>query len=118
MALTDSKQVSIPANSTVNVFLGQPSEFLGVPSVGRLLWIADAIGLNGQLLINVGGNQNVPVAAGSTLNVSAAAGQGPKDDEDQIATNIPYPAGSRNQLNITNTTGAAINMRYRHQIAP
>lgn len=118
MALTDSKQVSIPANSTVNVFLGQPSEFLGVPSVGRLLATADAAGLNAQLLINVGGQQNVPIAAGSSLNVAAVAGAGPKDDEDQMATNIPYPAGSRNQLNITNTTGAAILMRYRHQIAP
>lgn len=116
--LTDSKQVSIPANSTVNVFLGQPSEFLGIASVGRLLATADAIGINAQLLINVGGVQNVPVAAGTTLNVASVAGAGPKDDEDQLATNIPYPAGSRIQFNVTNTTGAAINVRYRHQIAP
>lgn len=118
MALTDSRSVSIPANSVVNVFLGQPSEFLGAPSVGRLLWTADATGLTGQLLTNIGGQQNVPIAAGSSLNVASTAGAGPKEDEDQIATNIPYPLGSRNQLNITNGTGAAIIMRYRHYIAP
>lgn len=116
--LTDSRAVSIPATSTVNVFLGQPSEFLGIASVGQLHWTADAAGLNGQLLTNIGGQQNVPVAAGSTLNVASLAGAGPKEDEDMVATNIPYPAGSRNQLNITNTTGAAIIMRYRHKIAP
>jgi hypothetical protein len=116
--LTDGVQASIPANSTVNVFLGRPIEFIGSPSVGRLLAIGDAIGLQLQWLINVGGQQLVPIAAGTPLNTSAAAGQGPKDDEDTYATNVAIPAGARNQLNITNTTGAAINVRYRAFLLP
>jgi hypothetical protein len=116
--LTDGVQASIPANSTVNVFLGRPIEFIGTPSVARLLAIADAIGMQIQWLINVGGSQLVPVAAGTSLNVAAAAGQGPKDDEDTMATNVAIPAGARNQLNITNTTGAAIIMRYRAFLLP
>lgn len=116
--LTDGLQVSIPANSTTNVFLGRPIEFIGVPSVGRLLLIGDAIGLQAQWLINVGGQQLVPIAASTPVNTSAAAGQGPKDDEDTMATNVAIPAGARNQLNITNTTGAAINVRYRAFLLP
>lgn len=116
--LTDGLQVSIPANSTVNVFAGRPIEFIGAPSVARLLAIADAIGVQIQWLINVGGQQLVPIAAGTSLNVSSAAGAGPKDDEDTYATNVAIPAGARSQLNITNTTGAAINVRYRAFILP
>ncbi|MDR5728009.1 MAG: hypothetical protein RB191_11350 [Terriglobia bacterium] len=116
--LTDGLAISIPANSTVNVFAGRPIEFIGTPSVARLLDIADAPGLQHQWLINVGGVQSVPIAAGSSVNVAAAAGQGPKDDEDTVATNVPIPAGARNQLNITNTTGAAVIFRYRAYILP
>lgn len=116
--LTDGVQISVPANSTTNAFLGRPIEFIGVPSVGRLLAIADAIGVQVQWLINVGGQQLVPIAAGTPVNVSSAAGAGPKDDEDTYATNVPIPGGARNQLNFTNTTGAAINVRYRAQILP
>jgi hypothetical protein len=116
--LTDGVQSSVAANSTANIFLGRPIEFIGVASVARLLAIADAIGLQIQWLINVGGVQLVPIAAGTTLNTSAAAGQGPKDDEDTLATNVAIPAGARNQLNITNTTGASINTRYRAFVLP
>lgn len=116
--LTDGLAISIPANSTVNVFAGRPIEFIGQPSVARLLTIADAAGIQNQWLINVGGQQTVPIAAGSSVNVAAAAGQGPKDDEDTVATNIPLPAGARSQLNVTNTTGGAIIFRYRAYILP
>ena len=116
--LTDGVQAAIAANSTVNVFLGRPIEFIGAPSVAQLQAIADAIGLNVQWLINVGGVQLVPIAAGTPLSTSAAAGQGPKADEDVIASNVAIPAGARNQLNVTNTTGASINMRYRAYILP
>jgi len=116
--LTDSLQTSIPANSTVNVILGRPIEFIGTPSVARLLAAGDALGLNMQWLINVGGNQLAPIAAGSTVNVASVAGAGPKDDEDTVATGVPIPAGARSQLNVTNTTAGAINFRYRAVILP
>lgn len=116
--LTDSVQVLVAANTTTNLALGRPLEFIGVPSVARFLAVADAIGVQLQWLINVGGVQLVPIAAGSTLNVAAVAGAGPKDDEDTMATNVAIPAGARNQVNATNTTGAAINTRYRAIILP
>lgn len=116
--LTDGQNISIAANSTVNVFSGRPIEFIGVASIMRLLFNGDAAGLTAQLLINVGGTQSAPLAAGVSVNVAAAAGAGPKDDEDTMATNVPLPAGSRNQLNITNTTGGAIPFRYRAFILP
>jgi hypothetical protein len=116
--LTDSLGVSIPANSTVNAFLGRPIEFIGQASVCRLLATADATGLSMQMLTNVGGQQMVPVASGTTVNVASAAGAGPKDDEDTVATGVPLPAGSRNQLNVVNSTGGAIVFRYRATILP
>jgi len=116
--LTDSVQTSIPATTTTNVFLGRPIEFIGVASVARLLAVADAIGVNFQWLINVGGVQLAPIAAGTTANVSSVAGAGPKDDEDTVASGVAIPAGARSQLNVTNTTAAAINFRYRAIILP
>lgn len=116
--LTDGTQVSIPANSTVNAFLGRPSEFIGSASVMRLLTIADAEGIQVQMLVNVGGVQSAPIAAGTSVNTSAAAGQGPKDDEDTLANTIAISPGSRLQLNFTNTTAAAVTARYRALIAP
>ena len=116
--LTDGQPVSIPANSTVNVALGRPLEFIGAPSVARILFIADAAGVTAQWLINVGGQQLVPIAAGVAVNVASAAGAGPKDDEDTMATNVAIPAGARNQINFTNTTGAAIITRWRAFILP
>lgn len=116
--LTDSQSVSVAANTTSNLFLGRPIEFIGSPSVARLLITADAAGMQVQWLINVGGQQSVPIAAGTTINVASAAGAGPKDDEDVMAAGVPLPAGSRNQLNATNTTGGAIPTRYRATILP
>lgn len=116
--ITDGQSVSIAANATTNVLIGRPTEFIGVASTERLLLTADALGLTAQLLINVGGDQRVPLAAGTPINVASVAGAGPKDDEDTVASNIPLPPGARQQLNITNTTGAAIVVRYRILLAP
>ena len=116
--LTDGVQVSVPANSTVNAFLGRPVEFIGVASVMRLLAVADAIGVNMQVLVNVGGTQQAPIAAGASVNVAALAGSGPKDDEETVGPQIPLAPGSRCQLNFTNTTAGAINCRYRAILAP
>lgn len=118
MALTDGSAVSIAATSTVNVVAGHPIEFIGAPSAARLLIDGDAPGLTQQFLINVGGDQKVPIAAGASVNTAAAAGQGPKDDEDTVASAVPLPAGSRNQWNVTNTTAGAIIARWRAFIVP
>lgn len=137
--LTDSAQTAVAAAATVNVFLGRPIEFLGVASVVTLLGVYDGQGValvagagnvvTAQWLINVGGVQVVPLAAGSTVNATGAvagtapavvliAGAGPKADEDTLVANQPVPAGARSQLNIANTFAAAINFRYRAFITP
>lgn len=116
--LTDGSQVSIPANSTVNVITSHPLEFIGQPSIIRLLAAADALGLQGQFLVNVAGTQLVPVAAGVSINFPGVVGTGPKDDEDTLASGVALPNGARCQFNITNTTGAAINVRWRAIILP
>jgi hypothetical protein len=113
--IVDGTSVSIAAGATTNVFLGRPSEYPAgaQPTVMRLLANADAAGLQCQLLQNVGANQIAPIAGGATLNVAAAAGQGPKDDEDTLISNVPVPQGTRQAFNITNTTGGAVIMRWR-----
>lgn len=116
--LTDGASVSIPATSTVNVVAGHPLEFIGTASLARLLIAADAAGTTQQFLINVGGDQKVPIAAGANVNVASAAGAGPKDDEDTVASNVPLPAGARQQWNVTNTTAGAIVVRWRAYILP
>jgi len=116
--LTDGTSVSIPANATVNAFLGRPSEFIGAASIMRLLTVADAAGVQVQMLVNVGGVQSAPIAAGTSVNVAPAAGQGPKDDEDTVAPQVALAPGSRLQLNFSNTTASPIVARYRALIVP
>lgn len=113
--LTDGVSAAIGAGATVNLFAGRPIEFLGQPSNVTLLANGDAAGLTGQVLINVGGNQSAPVAAGTPLNTAAAAGQGPKNDEDVLAT-FAVPSGARLQFNVTAT--GATTARYRAIITP
>jgi hypothetical protein len=118
--LVDGRVFSVLANSTANIFAGQPMEFLGgnQPNVVRLLLVADAAGCTAQWLMNVGGTQNNPIGAGVPVNVAAAAGEGPKDDEDTISSAVAVPVGARSQLNITNSTGGNILVRYRAIIQP
>ena len=115
--LTDGTQNNIGAAATVNVFLGRPIEFIGVPSVMRLLAVSDLIGMSAQLLINVGGDQRAPIASGQPLGLANPVGGGPKDDEDNVAVGVPIPAGARLQFNVTNP-GAAANMRWRAYLLP
>jgi hypothetical protein len=112
MPLTDGASVSVAAGATSNIFAGRPIEFLGAPSTVTLLLTADAALLTSQVLINIGGNQMAPLAAGTPVNVASAAGAGPKNDEDVVCT-FAVPAGARLQCNITNPTGGAIISRYR-----
>lgn len=115
--LTDGQSVSVAAAATANLFAGRPIEFLGTPSNVTLLSAADAALQTCQVLINVGGQQLAPVAAGTPINVAPAAGQGPKNDEDVIAT-YAVPPGARSQFNVTNGSGAAVITRYRAIITP
>lgn len=116
--LTDGNAVSIAAGATVNLFAGRPIEFIGAPSTAQLWLVADSAGATCAMLINVGGVQSAPIAAGTTVNVAAGAGQGPKFDEDLLQDGIPLPAGSRNQLNVTNTGASADVVRFRAIIRP
>lgn len=116
--LTDSAAIGVLTLQTTNVVAGHPIEFIGAPSVARLLIAADAALLTMQFLINVGGNQAVPIAAGSNVNVASVAGAGPKDDEDTVANGVPLPAGSRNQWNVTNPTAGTVQVRWRAYIQP
>ena len=116
--LTDGVQASIAAGATTNIALGRPIEFIGKPSLLTLLMVADAGGLSQQFLVNVGGEQMAPVAAGTTINAAPAAGQGPRNDEDVVAARVPIPAGARIQINVTNPTASAVNVRYRAILEP
>lgn len=115
--LTDGTAVSIAAGATTNVFAGRPIEFLGAPSNITLLADADAAGLTAQVLVNNGGQQFAPLAAGVPLNAATAAGVGPKNDED-VLTTFAVQAGSRLQFNVTNTTAGAVITRWRAIITP
>jgi hypothetical protein len=110
--LTDGQSTSVPAGATSNVFLGRPIEFLGQPTNVTLLATADAPLQSAQILINIGASQMAPIASGVPLNVAAAAGSGPKNDEDVMAT-FAVPAGARLQMNVTNNGGAAVINRWR-----
>src|SRR6266852_2705222 len=100
--LTDGINNAVGIGATANIFSGRPIEFLGAPSVVRLLLVADLNLATAQWLINVGGVQLAPLAAGMSVNVAAAPGGGPKDDEDTVAAGVAVPAGARSQLNIVN----------------
>lgn len=110
--ITDGVSASVAAGATTNLALGRPIEFVGVASRLQLFIVADAALQTVQLLLNVGGTQLAPVAAGSPVNVASVAGAGPKLDEDLIA-DVAVPAGARLQLNLTNGAAAAVISRYR-----
>jgi hypothetical protein len=114
--LVDSAQITIPAGSIINVFQGRPIEFIGAPSVAKLLITADVPGATMSWTINVAGMQHVPIATGSSINTAVLAGEGPKEDEDMVAMNVPMPAGSRNSLAVTSAVNNTI--RYRATILP
>jgi hypothetical protein len=115
--ITDSQQVAVGANATVqNALSGRPAEFMGEPGVARLLLTADAPGILASWQINKGARSELPLPSGNVA-VASAAGVGPKEDEDIVVDQYPLPQGSRLVLAFTNTTGAAINVRYRLKIA-
>lgn len=114
--IVDGQSVSVAATSTTNAFLGRPVEFIGVPSVLSLALSADAAAQQVQLLVNIGGDQKAPIAAGTPIAVASAAGAGPKEDEDYLLVRYAVPAGARLQLNITNTTAGAVVTRYRAKL--
>jgi hypothetical protein len=119
MAITDGVAASVGAGGTTNLFLGRASEFPGggAPLTEQLFITADALGVTVSMLQNVGGTPLAPVQAGTTVNVAAAQGEGPKLDEDLLGT-FAVPVGARQALNVFNTTAGAIVVRYRNFITP
>lgn len=118
MPLTDGGAVTLAAGATVDAFTGHPIEFIGSASVARLLLTADAAGVIAQWVVNVGGNQMVPLAANQSVNVASVAGAGPKDDEDTVVNQQPIPAGARSSLLLTNTGAASTVARWRAYLLP
>ncbi|SRR6266851_3601796 len=116
--LTDGTNTAVAIGATTNVLIGRPLEFIGAPSVLRLLLAADLNLATAQLLMNVGGDQRVPLSAGTAVPVTSTPGGGPKDDEDTVLPQVAIPPGARLQLNITNGNAAINNVRYRGIIAP
>lgn len=119
MAITDGVAASVGAGLTVNLFLGRASEFPGgsSPLTEQLFLDADAPGVTVSMLQNVGSTPLAPVQSGTTINAATAAGVGPKLDEDLMGT-FAIPAGARQALNVTNTTAAAVVVRYRNFMTP
>lgn len=119
MAITDGVAASVGAGATTNLFLGRASEFPGgsSPLTEQIFLTADALGVTVSMQQNVGSVPLAPVQSGTTVNVAAAPGDGPKLDEDLMGT-FAIPAGARQALNVTNTSAAAIVVRYRNFMTP
>lgn len=119
MPLTDGVAASVGAGLTTNLFLGRASEFPGgnAALTEQLFVDADAPGVTVSMLQNVGSLPLAPIQSGTTVNAAAAAGVGPKLDEDLMGT-FPVPVGARQALNVTNTTAAAVIVRYRNFFTP
>jgi hypothetical protein len=110
--------VSVAAGATVNLFTGRMSEFPGGNAVNEQLFlVADAPGVTVSMLQNVGSTPLAPIQSGTPVNVASVAGAGPKLDEDLLGT-FPVPQNTRQALNVTNTSGAAIIVRYRNFFTP
>lgn len=119
MAITDGVAASVGAGLTTNLFLGRASEFPGgsSPLTEQLFLDSDAPGVTVSMLQNVGSTPLAPVQSGTTVNAATAPGIGPKLDEDLMGT-FAIPVGARQALNVTNTTAAAIVVRYRNFMTP
>jgi|SRR5271166_2382024 len=119
MAITDGVAASVGIGATTNLFLGRASEFPGgqQPLTEQLFIDADAVGITASMQQNVGSVPLAPIQSGTTVNVASAAGVGPKLDEDLMGT-FAVPVGARQALNVTNTSAAAVIVRYRNFITP
>ncbi len=84
----------IPAGGVLaNALTGLGVEFIGKASNVELHAVADVAGDTMAFNRTTGGDSSILVPAGSPLNGAAAAGQGPKLDEDLVGS-WPIPAGS------------------------
>lgn len=116
MALTQRISYTIPAGGVLaNALAGLGVEFLGKASHVRLFGVADTAGDSISFTRTTGGESQVLVPAGSTLNGAAAAGQGPKMNEDYIGE-WPVPAGSHLVLSVVGT--AAHVGRFALEVSP
>lgn len=104
MALYQRISYVIPAGGLLaNALSGQGVEFIGRASLISVGGVADVAGDTIALNYTVGGDSKILIPAGSALNGAAAAGQGPKRDEDELIADYPVPAGAHLVLPVTGT---------------
>jgi len=103
------------AGSIANLLSGTAIEFITRASSLKVFAVADTAGDTFGLTMTMGGDSRVLVPAGSTINVAAAAGQGPKMDEDFVSE-WGIPAGAHLVLSIT---GASTHVgRFAFEVNP
>lgn len=92
---------SIPANSTVNVLDGTRFQNVAANGLLAVAEMAAATGLQSELFVSDRNSKELSaVAFLSTLNI--------KIPDDIVIDDVDCFQGERIQLNVTNTTGAAI----------
>lgn len=107
---------TIPAAGIIaNALAGLGVEFVGKASNIGLFGVADVAGDTISFNYTVGGDSKILVPGGSPINGAAAAGQGPKLDEDGIGT-WPVPAGSHLVLGVVGV--AAHTGRFAVEVSP
>lgn len=94
---------TIPAGGFIpNILAGTVAEFVGRASQVKIMGVSDTGGDNVALTRTLGGDSSVLIEGGTPLPMAAAAGQGPKEDEDGIGA-WPVAAGSHLIMSITGT---------------
>jgi hypothetical protein len=108
-------QPLIGAGLTTNVLAATLAAFIGPPSLITLYATGDSVAatpLTHTLQVNQGGSSQTPIAPGSGVNQAAAAGVGPKLDEDLVLMQYSVPAMSALVLNVTNPAAGGIVYRF------
>lgn len=104
MALHQRFAYVIPAAALIaNVFSGAGVEYIGRASMIDLFAVADVVGDTCSFSCTVGGDQKILIPAGTTLNLAAATGAGPKMDEDLYISGAPVPMGAHLIFSVAGT---------------
>lgn len=116
MAIHQRVPFTIPAGGAIaNALTGLGIEFMGRASAVKLYGTVDTAGPTIGLSYTMGGDSRVLIPAGSPLPAAAAAGQGPKQDEDFMGE-WPVPQGAHLVLSVAGV--AAITGRFAIDVTP